>query len=577
MKKVPKQPKTKKSSIRSKLLLTLIPVLLISFVVTALLIYTSSSKMITKSAKQTLSEECQVTGQNIIIKMMTETRLGSIAAAYLKVTDAPAIMNLFTSSLNDTSIMEVGNIMLIDTKTETILTHVDEAFRNTVMSDYDPASFIGQVRELIVSGNTDVVSLNDSGKQLLTTVSYVDDTDWAVAAYIPEAYVLADVTTLLYTTIATFAVVLIAVTLLLGFTVAKMLKPVKTLTQKLTAIADGDFSIDVPVKGNDEIAVMSRSLQDFVLIMREIITDIRNVSDQLSTSSDATKELADTLYSGSETQAESMADVKITIDQVATGVQELAEHAGTLSTVVTETNQHTANAHENMLNTVEVAAQGRNDMETVSEAMSSIVSAMNELKTTVFRVGASTEEINSMVNLISDIASQTNLLSLNAAIEAARAGEAGRGFAVVAEEIRKLAEVSAGSANKIAEIITHVNMEVDQMIMQTNQSVDYIENNSGKITAACEVFEKIYDNISETNDVLTDIVSQIGHVDDVATNIAALSEEQSASTQEILASTEVLAESSLQFASDSKKVTENSDDVSAAAFTLTEHMRKFKI
>jgi len=255
----------------------------------------------------------------------------------------------------------------------------------------------------------------------------------------------------------------------------------------------------------------------------------------------------------------------------------LAEHAGTLSTVVTETNQHTASAHENMLTTVEVAAQGRNDMETVSEAMDSIVSAMNELKTTVFRVGASTEEINSMVNLISDIASQTNLLSLNAAIEAARAGEAGRGFAVVAEEIRKLAEVSSGSANKIAEIITHVNVEVDQMIMQTNQSVDYIESNSDKITSACEVFEKIYDNISETNDVITDIVSQIGHVDDVATNIAALSEEQSASTQEILASTEVLAESSLQFSTDSKKVAENTDAVSAAAFTLTEHMRKFKI
>lgn len=577
MKKVPKQPKTKKSSIRSKLLLTLIPVLLISFVVTALLIYTSSSKMLTESAKQTLSKECQVTNQNIIIKMMTETRLGSIAAAHSKVTDASAIMNLFTSSLNDTSIMEVGNIMLIDTKTETILTHVDEAFRNTVMSDYDPDSFIGQVRELVVTGSTDVVSLNDNGNQLLATVSYVENTPWAVAAYVPEAYVLADVTTLLYTTIATFAVVLIIVSVLLSITVSKMLKPVNTLTQKLTAIADGDFSIDVPVKGNDEIAVMSRSLQDFVLIMREIITDIRNVSDQLSTSSDATKELADTLYSGSETQAESMADVKITIDQVATGVQELAEHAGTLSTVVTETNQHTANAHENMLNTVEVAAQGRNDMETVSEAMSSIVSAMNELKTTVFKVGASTEEINSMVNLISDIASQTNLLSLNAAIEAARAGEAGRGFAVVAEEIRKLAEVSSGSANKIAEIITHVNMEVDQMIMQTNQSVDYIENNSGKITAACEVFEKIYENVSETNDVLTDIVSQIGHVDDVATNIAALSEEQSASTQEILASTEVLAESSLQFSTDSKKVAENSDDVSAAAFTLTEHMRKFKI
>jgi len=577
MKKVPKQPKTKKSSIRSKLLLTLIPGLLISFVVTALLIYTTSSKMLTDSAKQTLAKETQVTNQTILRKLTQDTSLASLPVAYKSITNYPAIMKNFTSTVHDIQVMEVGNVMLINTEDGVILTHVDEAMRDTLLADYPADSFIGQVGELLASGSTEVASLNNNGETYLVAISYADEVPWAVAAYVPESYVLADVSTLLYTTIAIFAVVLVVVSVLLALTVGKMLKPVNTLTQKLTAIADGDFSIDISVKGNDEIAVMSRSLQDFVLIMREIITDIRNVSDQLTTSSDATKALADTLYSGSETQAESMADVKITIDQVATGVQELAEHAGTLSSVVTETNQHTANAHENMITTVEVAAQGRNDMETVSEAMSSIVSAMNELKTTVFKVGASTEEINSMVNLISDIASQTNLLSLNAAIEAARAGEAGRGFAVVAEEIRKLAEVSSGSANKIAEIITHVNMEVDQMIMQTNQSVDYIENNSGKITAACEVFEKIYENVSETNDVLTDIVSQIGHVDDVATNIAALSEEQSASTQEILASTEVLAESSLQFSTDSKKVAENADDVSAAAFTLTEHMRKFKI
>ena len=92
-----------------------------------------------------------------------------------------------------------------------------------------------------------------------------------------------------------------------------------------------------------------------------------------------------------------------------------------------------------------------------------------------------------------------------------------------------------------------------------------------------EIFENIYQNVSETNQILTDIVNQIAHVEDVATNIAALSEEQSASTEEILASTELLADTSLQFSNDSKKLAQDAEEVSEASFTLTEHMRRFKI
>ena len=89
--------------------------------------------------------------------------------------------------------------------------------------------------------------------------------------------------------------------------------------------------------------------------------------------------------------------------------------------------------------------------------------------------------------------------------------------------------------------------------------------------------EEIYQNVSATSQMLNEIVNQIDHVDDVATNIAALSEEQSASTEEILASTEVLAEASLQFSSDSRKVTTAAVEVAEAAFTLEEHMKRFKI
>ncbi len=579
MKKEKKAGRKKIFSIRKKLLLTILPLFLLSFtLLTALMSIQSGSSML-KSAKSTLLMEAQSNAKTVAINLLISTGgSSSTTEAYQEIASYPVKLSSFTASVNDIRVMDEGNVFLVNTNTMAILAHNDPKCRGTLITDYAEDSFLGRVTKQIETGSQDVVSIKgDAGENYYTAVTYIEGTPWAMVSYISEEYILNDLIRLVYMIAVIFVVIFVIVFVVIGLTVGRMTKPIKTLTGILTTIADGDFTVDIPVKGKDEIAVMSSSLKDFVSVMHEVITDIQGVSDQLADSSSATKELAGTLYTSSQSQAESMADVKVTVDQVASGVQDLAEHAGTLSTVVTATNQQGAHAHENMQQTVDVASHGREDMETVNSAMDSIVTAMKELKETVQQVGSSTEQINSMVSLISDIADQTNLLSLNAAIEAARAGDAGRGFAVVAEEIRKLAEVSSNSASQISDIIEQVTAEVSRMVEQTNQSVSYIESNSEKITAACDTFENIYNNVSDTNDVLSEIVDQIAHVDDVATNIAALSEEQSASTEEILASTEVLAESSLQFSADSKKVSENADAVSSASFTLTEHMKKFKI
>lgn len=570
--------KKKVFSIQKKLLLTILPLFLLSFVITATLIFVNSSKILIANSKNTLLQEAESNAKTVTINLLSGTGSTSVEEAYQSISSLPVKLSTFTASINDIRVMDSGNVFLVNTNSMSILAHNEPVLRGKILTSFEENSFLGRIAKEIEAGNDQVMTIpGDDGSNFYTTITYIDGTPWAMVSYVSESYVLSDLTKLLSIVVTIFVIIFVIVFIIISLTVKQMTKPINSLTKVLTTIADGDFTVNITSKGNDEIAVMSRSLEEFVTIMREVISDILNISNQLGISSDATKELANTLYTGSQSQADSMSDVKITLDQVANGVQELAEHAGTLSTVVTETNQQGAGAKDNMQQTVNVASQGRDDMEGVNEAMSSIVSAMKELSITVKRVGDSTDQINSMVSLISDIASQTNLLSLNAAIEAARAGEAGRGFAVVAEEIRKLAEVSSNSASKISEIITQVNAEVSDMISQTNQSVSYIEENSEKITSACDIFEEIYHNVTDTSEMLNRITTQIDHVDDVATNIAALSEEQSASTEEILASTEVLTETSLSFSADSKKLSDNADAVSNAAFTLAEHMRKFKI
>ncbi|MCD7835127.1 MAG: methyl-accepting chemotaxis protein [Lachnospiraceae bacterium] len=572
-------PKKKKKifGIQKKLLLIILPLFLLSFVITASLIFINSSQTILSTSKLTLEKEADSNLKTVTIKLLTSTGSTSVEQAFTQLTVYPQTREELYSDVADIKLMEDGRVFLVDTRSQTILSHSDSDYVGTVLSDLDADSFYGEISAIMSSGSTAINEANDGLEQYYVIVSYMDGAPWALVSYISKTYILSDLANLFYYIIAVFVIVLAIVIVVVSFFVRQMLMPIKSLTNTITTISDGDFSVDIKTSRNDEITVMSASLRDFVEVMREVISDIREISEQLAGSSDITKEVAGALNEASGSQADSMGDVKVTLDQVAAGVQELAEHATTLSSVVTETNIKGEDARENMKSTVDVASRGRSDMETVGSTMNSIVSSIKELQGIVTKVSVSTEKINSMVALISDISDQTNLLSLNASIEAARAGDAGRGFAVVAEEIRKLAEISADSANKIGEIIRQVNEDVAGMVEQTEMSVSYVEENSNKITDTCVIFENIYKNVSNTNEILTNIVDRINQVEDVATNIAALSQEQSASTEEILASTEVLAGNSLQLSADSKKVAESADKVSEASFTLTEHMKRFKI
>lgn len=582
MAKTKKTKQIKKKGIKifglsSKLLSLIVPTLIVSFAITGLIIFINTGKTLLANAKTTFEAQSETYLLTLENEMLSSTGSRNLESAATQLTQFTRKREGVYQMVMDMVIMGDGYAFLINTDEEAIVAHRDEKIMGTSLSQYSRGSFIGDIIAQVQAGNTELFTVSNRLSEYYVKAFYIEDTPYIMVTCINQSGILSELARLLYTVAIVFAIVIFIVVIVIVVFLRITLKPMQKLTDMLTNITDGDFTVSINPKGRDEIAVMGRSLNNFVEIMRDVISDIRGVSDQLDDSSKKTKEISETLNEAADSQADSMSDVKITLDQVASSIQELAIHATTLSGVVNETNQRGSQAKENMQQTVTVASQGRTDMEAVNLAMESIVDSMSHLEEIVDEVGASTEQINTMVGIISDISDQTNLLSLNAAIEAARAGEAGKGFAVVADEIRKLAEVSASSASNISSIIAQVNSQVSYMVQQTAKSVTDIKSNSEKITASCDIFERIYQNVTDTDNVLTEIVERIAHVDDVATNIAALSQQQSASTEEILASTEVLTKASLQLSQDSHVVASSADDVSNASFSLAEHMRKFRI
>lgn len=330
------------------------------------------------------------------------------------------------------------------------------------------------------------------------------------------------------------------------FMVIRIVKSLDGAVNNLGNVARGVLNFEMRpqlLDRGDEVGDIARAIQSLIDSLHEIITSITD-------SSKALEEFSDKFSSSFKLISTSISNVNIAVDEIAGGATSQAHETMSANQRVNEMGQaleetslnvETLNSSSQKMKEYNKTA-GKN-LEELTEISEKTKDSVNEVQKQTNLTNQSAQQIREATELITDIAAQTNLLSLNTSIEAARAGENGRGFAVVADQIRNLSEQSRQSAERIVQIVNDLLENSDTSVKTMNEVTDNIKVQNDKLSETEQMFKSLNTEIHEVSDAITQISEQTTAlnmhkqtVTGIVDNLASIAEENAASTEETSAS-----------------------------------------
>lgn len=335
-------------------------------------------------------------------------------------------------------------------------------------------------------------------------------------------------------------------------------KAISLVVKRLETIALGDLSIEpLEVKTKDEIGRLIQASNTMIKNLKGLMLRVAETSSQLAASSQQFTASAEQSSSSAEQVTVSIQDIARGAETSSQSAKESVHAMAEISTSMQRIAESSADAVKESQDTSNQANEGNTLVSNAVHQMQSIQTSVGTTSKLVTNLGERSKEIGQIVEVITGIADQTNLLALNAAIEAARAGEQGRGFAVVADEVRKLAEQSKGSADQIAMLISQIQSDTNTAVESMAKETKEVEVGTNAMNEAGQAFGRILESIklvtekieevnasaekvAATTKTVNDTVSSLSDISQNTSmssqNVAAASEEQLATMQEVSAS-----------------------------------------
>ena len=394
-----------------------------------------------------------------------------------------------------------------------------------------------------------VMEVSRKLKKYVYAYAPVGNTGAMVVALIPRSNLVAQVNTIKYIT-AVIVILSGVLALFIGVVIANGIgNTVKSMSKGLAVLEQGDFTKEFSTNRRDEFYTLTKSLNSMLGSLRTLMKDMKSFGEKVN-------DMSVDVYEKTEVVNTSMSDIATAMNEVAKGVQDQAKEteksnervlslANNINVVTDKANVMVQTAD----NTITAVDEGKTIVASINEKSAQTVQITNVLVGNINEVQKQTEQIKGIVDIINNIADQTNLLSLNASIEAARAGDAGRGFSVVAEEIRKLADQSNESGNQIRLIIEEISKTSTKTAVSMKEAEGMVVDQAQALEKTVEVFMQIHKQVGDlVNDIhvimehLQTIMEEKDVVQDSIQNISAVSQEVSAATQEVSATLEEQAE-----------------------------------
>lgn len=365
-------------------------------------------------------------------------------------------------------------------------------------------------------------------------------------------------------------IVILLLTFIIQFVVMrKVLLPIKDLFNAINQVSEGVLTIRLHVKSKDELGQLSTRFNSMVDQLKAIIEKVQIGSEKVAVS-------AEELRVNVEQNTKSVDTATVAIQQVASGAHQQEQSAIETARAMEEMALGVQKIAENITSMEESSNEMKNRAQTGNEYIQKVIHQMNSISRSVNHssnvvklLNGRSQEIVQIVEVISGIASQTNLLALNAAIEAARAGEQGKGFAVVADEVRKLAEQSHLSANQITKLIQEIQLE-------TASAVEAMEAGTSEVIQGVEIATQAGETFGAILTTTDNVVSQIQDVSAVAQQMSAGAEEVTASVEELANIAKISTDSTSSLASSSEQQLASITSVSNSAESLTEMAKDLK-
>ena len=341
-------------------------------------------------------------------------------------------------------------------------------------------------------------------------------------------------------------------------------RPIPLIVEGMTKAESGDLTARVQINTNDEFALLGNKFNSMIENIAGLIKNIVTISEQVASS-------AEGLSSSAGESSKTTEQIAATIHMVATGTEDQAKSVEQTSMVIGEMSRAVQEVAGHSHSVMEISQQASVTAYTGSEFVQNAVRQMQFINKTVNftassirKLGEKSKRIGFIVDVITGIAKQTNLLALNAAIEAARAGEQGRGFAVVAEEVRKLAEQSAGAAKEISNLIWEIREGTDNAVDTMEAGIQEVLNGTKVVNEAGEAFGDILNSINL-------VTIKVQEVSAAAEEMAAGTEQAVAAMQNIASISEETAASAEQVAAAVEEQTASVQEVAASA-TMLAHL-----